>query len=206
MWRHCSLLLILCLTIMAGSCSRETKKSQALESGMLKPEAAHNAGKPVVAESSLELEFTAPAEWVKETPSSSSRKMQYKLPRAEGDSEDAELVVYFFQGGGGTPQANIDRWIGQFTAPDGKPNAKTSKVTNKTINGIPVTIVDAGGMYSSSMGPMQGAGPKPNYRMLGAIAETGSGPWFIKLTGPVKTVSHWAYGFESFLDSMRQSR
>ena len=48
------------------------------------------------------------------------RVAQYKLPKAAGDSEDALLVVYYFgQGQGGSPQANIDRWIEQMKQPDG---------------------------------------------------------------------------------------
>ena len=49
-----------------------------------------------------------------ETPSSSMRVGQYKLPKSEGDKEDASLVLYYFGATqGGSPQANIDRWIGQ---------------------------------------------------------------------------------------------
>jgi hypothetical protein len=53
------------------------------------------------------------------------------------------------------------------------------------------------------MSMQQSDGPKANYRMLGAIAETKSGPWFIKLTGPAKTVSKWAPSYETFLNSIR---
>jgi hypothetical protein len=52
---------------------------------------------------------------------------------------------------------------------------------------------------------MQGqTGPKKNFRMLAAIAETTSGPWFFKLTGPEKTVANWEPSFEKFLDSIEQ--
>ena len=68
------------------------------------------------------------------------RKAQYRLPRVEGDPEDAELVVFYFQGSGGAPQANIDRWIGQFTRPDGSPIGDAARTTNRQANGLPLTI------------------------------------------------------------------
>jgi hypothetical protein len=123
----------------------------------------------------------------------------------EQDNEDAEVVVFYFAGGGGTPQANVDRWVGQFQTPDGKPVSDKAKTSHKDVNGIHVTIVDVSGTYFSSLGPMQGDGePKPGYRMLGVIAETASGPWFIKFTGPERTVARWEPSFHSFVDSMKQ--
>ena len=116
-------------------------------------------------------------------------------------------MIYYFPGGGGTPQANADRWIGQFTGSGGKPAPDTAKTNHKTVNNIPLTIVDVSGTYSGSMGPMQtGEQPKPGFRMLGAIAESGKGPWFFKLTGPERTVAKWQSSFESFLDSISQGQ
>jgi hypothetical protein len=153
------------------------------------------------------LQFTAPAGWISETPSSASRKAQYKVPRATGDSEDAVLVVYYFAGGGGTAQANVERWIGEFAGADGKSVSNAAKITHKTVDRIPLTIVDVSGSYASSMGSMpSNGGSKPGFRMLGAIAETANGPWFIKFTGPERTVAKWKSGFESFIDSMKQGQ
>jgi hypothetical protein len=39
--------------------------------------------------------------------------------------------------------------------------------------------------------------------MLAAVAETASGPWFFKLTGPAKTVARWQSGFSAFLDTIK---
>ncbi len=66
------------------------------------------------------LTFEPAPDWVVESPTSSMRKAQYRLPRAEGDAEDAECVVYYFgaQGGGGL-EANIERWCSQFEQVDG---------------------------------------------------------------------------------------
>src|SRR5438045_9253279 len=58
-----------------------------------------------------ELKFKAPDGWTTDKPTSSMRVAQYKLPKAEGDNDDATLVLYYFGATqGGTAQANIDRW------------------------------------------------------------------------------------------------
>src|SRR3954471_7816309 len=69
------------------------------------------------------LVFKAQPGWTEEKPTSSMRKAQYVLPKADKDSEDASLVVYFFSAQAGTLQANIDRWTQQFEQPDGKNSA-----------------------------------------------------------------------------------
>jgi hypothetical protein len=197
--------LLLSAAIITAGCSQKEKVDRAAKSEGLKLESAHGSGSQTAGATDEGLSFTAPSGWTTETPSSSNRKAQYKLPRAEGDSEDAELVVSYFPGGGGTPQANVDRWIGQFTKPDGSPAGGAAKVTHRDISGIPLTIVDVSGNYSNSMMPMgQSQEPRANYRMLGAIAEMQNGPWFIKLTGPIKTVTKWASSFDAFLNSIRQ--
>jgi hypothetical protein len=43
-----------------------------------------------------ELRFKMPDGWVSESPSSRMRGAQYTLPKADGDAEDASLVVYYF--------------------------------------------------------------------------------------------------------------
>jgi hypothetical protein len=196
--------LLLGIAIAFAGCSQKSQNGKRLKSEGIKPESAHGAPSSAPT-AQTDLRLTPPGGWISETPSSSTRKAQYKLQRAEGDTEDAELVVYYFAGGGGTPQANVDRWIGQFTGPDGKP-ASTAKIAHKTVDGIPLTIVDVSGTYSSSMGSMQmGGHPKQGFRLLGAIAEAaGSGPWFVKLTGPERTVGKWQDSFQAFLDSIKR--
>ena len=57
------------------------------------------------------------------------RAASYTIPPAAGDSEGGECVVYYFGSGqGGGVEANIKRWIGQFTAPDGGPADKLAKM------------------------------------------------------------------------------
>jgi len=199
-----TLFLFVGVFFLTGCTSKKTGQNESQPQNM-NFESAHGTevATPPVAESNLT--FSAPPDWVAEPPSSSNREAQYKLSRAGSDSEDAELVVYHFSGGGGTPQANIDRWIGQFHKADGTPASDTAKVARKEINGIPVTTLDISGTYEGSMMPMQQASkPKTDYRLLAAIVETKSGPWFFKLTGPAKTVAKWQSSFDLFLNSIRE--
>jgi len=201
--------LLLCagvvVTVLAGCSKKEEAAQSKATADSLKPAAAHGPATEVAPPAGTGLKFTAPAGWISETPTLSMRQAQYRLPRVEGDTEDAEMVVYYFRGGGGGVQANVDRWVGQFSKPDGSPASDIAKITKKTIRGVPVTIVDVSGNYSGAMGPMGGSSEsKTSYRMLAAVAEAGNGPWFFKLTGPAKTAAKWEPSFESFVDSIQQ--
>jgi hypothetical protein len=76
-----------------------------------------------------ELRFKAADGWTIEKPSSAMRAAQYKLPKAEGDREDASLVLYYFGATqGGSAQANIDRWISQIQQADGSSSKDKPKL------------------------------------------------------------------------------
>ena len=144
-----------------------------------------------------DIKWTAPSRW-ESKPASSMRAATYLIPAASGDSEGAECAVFKNIGGG--VQANIDRWVGQF-----EKTAEAPKQKKETINGFPVTTVDLTGTFKGG-GPMMGqsSGPKPNYRLLGAIVETPEGEVFFKLTGPAKTVAAAQGEFQSLLKSLKQ--
>ena len=144
------------------------------------------------------LRLRAPEGWTSEDPSSNMRVSQYKLPHAEGDGEDASLVVYYFgQGQGGSVDANLERWAGQM----GQTLDKSQKQA-LTVNGLNVTLLDVTGSYSGDMTPGSPAKQdKPNSRLRAAVIETPSGPYFIKLVGSVKTIGRWDQEFLSFVKS-----
>ena len=151
-----------------------------------------------------DLVFDLPSSWVSESPSSSMRLAQYRLPRAEGDAEDGQLVIFYFGGQGGATQANVDRWIGQFTAADGSSLSEEARISEQQSNGLKLTQVDVSGTYHESRGPMMGqTTPRPDYRMLAVVVEGPGGPWFLKLTGPRATVEHSEEEFSTFLKTLR---
>lgn len=148
-----------------------------------------------------ELRFQAPAGWMTETPTSAMRVAQYKLPKAEGDKEDGSLVLYFFGATqGGSPQANIDRWISQMQQPDGSPSKDKAKTEQTTINGLKVTSVDVTGTYTAEMAPgSKSFHDDANWRLRAAVIETPKGNYFVKLTGPAKTVTRWEQAYNDYL-------
>jgi len=150
-----------------------------------------------------EVSYKVPEGWTVEKPTSEMRVAQYKLPKAAGDSEDALLVVFYFgPGQGGTTQANIDRWVNQVKQPDGSPSQDKAKTETMTVNELQVSTVDVKGTYSGGMS--QDSAPKDTnsiYRLRGAVIETPKGSYFVKLTGPEKTVNHWDQAFNDYIKS-----
>jgi hypothetical protein len=151
------------------------------------------------------LKYTAPAGWTSKPPSSSSRVAECVLPKADGDKDDASLVVYFFSATGGrSVQANVDRWISQMAQPDGRASKDLAKTSAMTVNGLKVTDVDVTGTYVAEMSP--GATEHFNYpgwRLRAAVVETPGGAYYIKVTGPAKTVAKWDAAYGAFLNSLK---
>src|SRR3954447_11598426 len=64
------------------------------------------------------LRSRTPSEWKEVVTASRMRLMQFRLPRVEGDPNDAELVIY--KNLGGSARENVKRWKDQFRPPSGK--------------------------------------------------------------------------------------
>ena len=163
------------------------------------------AGLPGAAASG-EIAWTAPKEWVAETPKSGMRKAQYRLPAAPGDKEAGECVVYYFGAGqGGDAKANLDRWAAQFRG-WGKASPKFSETT---AGGFRISRAEVHGTYTPS--PMSmGGGPDPEPKadsmLLGAIVPGPDANWFFKCTGPEKTMEANRARFDALLASLRAGR
>ena len=151
------------------------------------------------------LSYDVPSGWTEESATSSMRLAQFRLPKADGDSEDGELVIFYFGGGGGSTQANVDRWIGQFEKADGSSAREVATIEERDNGQARLTTVDINGTYNRSVGPMMmgRTESKTGFRMLAAVVEANGGPWFVKFTGPARTVGQWEQGFNTFLDSFR---
>ena len=150
-----------------------------------------------------ELRYKVPEGWVTEKPTSSMRAAQYKLPKSEGDPEDASLVLYFFGAGqGGSVSDNIDRWMGQMQQPDGSASKDKATTETITVNGLKVTMVDVNGTYTAQMSPGSDTHfNNSNYRLRAAVIETPKGNYFAKLIGPAKTVGRWDQSFGDYIKS-----
>lgn len=151
-----------------------------------------------------DLSYTTPQGWKSTPPASSMRVAQFTLPRTTGDTQDAELVVYYFGGEGGGVEENIDRWISQMEQPGGGDSSKVAKRESRKVNGLAVSLVDVTGTYvggMSSTGGPQGA--QAGFRMRAGVIQTPKGNYFIKLTGPQKTVTKWDAAFNQFVGSLK---
>jgi len=157
-------------------------------------------GFALMAETVGGLRWTPPAGWKSEG-TAPMRAATYKIPPSSGDPVGAECVVYFFGAGqGGSVQANIERWNGQFTGSDGKP--ATAHIQKRTVHGLPVTTIDVTGQYSGMGGPMATTkAVKAGYRLLGAIIENPGGNVFLKFTGPEKVIAANQRRFDQMLES-----
>ena len=150
------------------------------------------------------LSYTAPPAWQTRPSTSSMRVAEFVIPRAQGDAEDGEVIVYYFGTGAGTIDANIDRWIGQVQQPDGSSTKDKARRSSQTVNGSHVTMVDVTGTYVAEMRP--GAAEhynKPGYRLRAAVVETPRGPYYLKMTGPEKTMAAADAAFTAFVGSLR---
>lgn len=144
------------------------------------------------------INFDLPAGWVSQPPTSDMRMAQAEIP---GSAGPGQLVVFHFgPGGGGTVEANIERWIGQMEMP---PGTNPQPQTFETGTGYKVTWIDVPGTLKPSM---MGTGPEteqPNSRLLGGIVEGPGGPWFFKATGPDATLAAQRDAFVNMLKSVR---
>jgi len=141
------------------------------------------------------LAMTVDPAWISEPPKSAMRAAQFHLLPPEGVEGAGELVL--FQGIGGSADANIQRWIGQFSQREGEPS-----VENKTIGGLTVHLLDVSGVYSGAMGMSNESASRS--RMLAAVVEGHpTGPWHIKLTGPVETLAYWKIAFLTTIESLK---
>jgi hypothetical protein len=153
------------------------------------------------ADSGAGLRWTPPQNWKSEAPRP-MRLTTYSVPHAAGDADNGECGVYYFGAGqGGSVEANLDRWIGQFLQADGKPAKQVAKVGKRVVHSMKITTVDVSGAYTGMAMGQTGA-PKPGYRLLGAIVEGPQESIFFKFTGPAKTVAQNQTAFDAMLASI----
>jgi hypothetical protein len=154
-----------------------------------------------IADDALSLE--APTGWKRVQPKSNMVETEFSIPAAEGDTASGRMTV---MGAGGSVQANIDRWYGQFTQPDGSSTKDKASTKKLNVSGSAVTLVDVSGTFKDMPGgPFAGgqAIDRPNYRMLAAIVEVPDrGSYFLKFYGPSATVSANADGFRKMVEGM----
>jgi hypothetical protein len=149
-----------------------------------------------------DLTWSSQAPLVARTPKSKMRAAEYGLA---GDPEAELSVFYFGEGQGGAVDANVARWLGQLVQADGSDTAQKAKRSERTVNNITVTLIEATGNYAGGMA-MPGApapAPIPDAMMLGAIANGPKGPVFFKLVGKRASVEAARAAFDALVGSLR---
>jgi hypothetical protein len=139
---------------------------------------------------------------VRRPPKSSMRAAEYSLANAP----EAELGVFYFGADqGGSVDANLRRWLGQFTQPDGSDTSLKAHQDELRFHGVAVTTIEVTGNYSGGMAPPGGGAPSPitDAMLLGAIANGPKGPVFFKLVGPRAALEGARGAFRGLLESLQ---
>jgi len=202
------------LAIALAACKADPPAAARSASAASTPAAAAPAALPVAhaapnpdqqpTPSAPALVLTPQKGWIVEQPASATRKAQYSLPHADGDGEDASLIVHYFGGQGGSKEVNLERWAGQFEQSDGSSSADKLKSSTRTIAGLDVFEAELSGTYVAETAPGSGVHlNKPDWRMFAAIVDTQEGPWYIKLVGPAATIAKWEASYQAFLLALK---
>lgn len=141
-----------------------------------------------------------PSGWTSRTPSSTMRLAEYVLPTTADGS--AEVVVYYFgPAQGGNVEANLTRWKGQFSNPDG--TAVTQIVTRDSSGAFPLTFAEYRGSYRRGIGAGSPDSVRSGQELIAGIAETPRGTLFIQLFGPMARVAAEHDTFVRFVKGLR---
>jgi hypothetical protein len=149
------------------------------------------------------MKSTTPADWKQETPSSSMRMAQFKLPAAEGDKDGAELAVFKMIASGSVDQ-NLDRQRAKFLPAQGKDKIEETKDKLK-VGAIEATCLDLTGTYKKKESPMaEKFTPVPGQRQLYVLFDSKEGDsYYLVLLGPEKTVAKHKKAFEEWLKNFK---
>jgi hypothetical protein len=154
------------------------------------------------------LKSTTPADWKAEPPSTKSvvpRLYTFKLARAAGDPDDAELAIFLTPGGGSIEQ-NVDRHIAKFEAPAGKKAEDIRKQSKVKVGPLDAAYLDIQGTFLKKFPPFD-----PNakitraedYRELYVVFETKDGLASFVLLGPAKTVEKHKKAFDEWVKNFK---
>ncbi len=190
---------VLGLTLLSG-CS-ESPGSNSVDPPI--PTAAALPGKDVPTETSgtvlteaIEKRFegitlTIPAGWEERPVASEFIQAEY---RVTGETGPARMTL---SSAGGTVDANLERWQGQFQR---GPNDAAPERDTVSVDGVEASIIELNGTFTDGFSK---DGPQRNWCMLGAIIPTGPANFFLKLTGPRETVAAHRDEFRGMVKSAR---
>jgi hypothetical protein len=125
---------------------------------------------------------------------------EFSIPAAEGDKAPGRLTITAAMG---TVDQNIQRWLGQFTQPDGSRTAERAKIKEMKLGDNLAHYVDVSGTYRDQAGPAAPAVMRNDYRLLGAILPTKDyGQYFFKFYGPRRTITQHEKSFQEMVEAI----
>ncbi len=141
--------------------------------------------------------FVKPAKWVEQKTASRMRAAQFGVPGKDGKAVGECIFFYFGPGQGGGAQANLQRWVNQFSK---NPKPK-HKIEDAKVGETAVAYLYCEGTFMS--GPPFGGAKvaKPNYAMAAAVLGTKPGYIFVKMTGPREVVDAEVVAFRKMIES-----
>ena len=143
----------------------------------------------------LDMTTVVPDSWQTVTPSSKMRLGQFSM---SGEGQGEVIVFYFGAGQGGSPQANIARWVSQFRPVNGKP--VQPMVTNmKTFGGFLVTWVVIQGDYARGVGMGPIGEYKSDQMLIAAVTQTPRGNLYFQFHGDRATILNHRNEFAQFV-------
>ena len=137
------------------------------------------------------ITLTLPAGWEERPLTSDMIQAEYRVP---GSAGPARMTL---SSAGGSVEANLERWSGQFRRGPDDPAPLRETLT---VDGREAIIIELQGTFTDGF---SGNGPQSNWSMLGAIIPTGPANFFVKLTGPKETIATQRNSFRELIASAR---
>ena len=191
-WTHLGLAALISTgttAVIAAACAEDEKpkSADAAEKSDSADRKAEKKAEVAVDVKIGELELKLPKSWKQSDATLPMRLATFEVPAGEGDKDNGEFVISSFPGGGGGVDANISRWVGQFSAEGRKAVVRQGKAGESDY-----FVANISGTYMKPDGPpiLRKTKETPGQRMVGVILNTkDSGVYFLKLTGPDATVA-----------------
>jgi hypothetical protein len=147
----------------------------------------------------LDYHTVVPAGWQSRAPSSTSRLAEFVLPQAAAGS--GEVIVFFF---GPNQQPNVDanlaRWKGQFSHPDGSPIIET--VTRDSSGAFPLVFAEYEGTYRRGIGAGSADSVRNDQRLIASIVPTPKGVLYVQMFGTAARIADERKTFMAFVKAI----
>lgn len=140
------------------------------------------------------ITLTIPAGWEEHAPPNDIIQAEYRITNPAGS------IRVTMSSAGGSQEANIQRWRGQFTRGPEDPEPQQETVS---IDGEDAILVELVGTFRDGFG---GGGEQRNHCMLGAVIPTGPANFFVKMTGPRAAVIEHRDEFRTLVSTAKLGR